>query len=132
MARLSVLVALSLALALGACAQRPAQAPLPLDERLQQLGYRQGEPVRSVLRHDLDGWQYLDQGHLLFGRGPGRAYLVSFTRPCRNLSFSSLLSYRTTLGMLTPLDHILVYDQGGFPEPCLIDEIHALERVARQ
>ena len=39
--------------------------------------------------------------------------------------------YRTTLGMLTPLDHILVHDQGGFAEPCLIDEIHALERIAR-
>ncbi|WP_457787816.1 DUF6491 family protein [Pseudomonas sp. PL-6] len=131
MVRFSALIALSLALALGACTQRPAPEALPLDERLQQLGYRQGESLRSVLRHDLDGWQYLDKQHLLFGRGPGRAYLVSFTRPCNNLNFSSLLSYRTTLGMLTPLDHILVHDQGGFAEPCLIDEIHALERIAR-
>jgi hypothetical protein len=104
---------------------------LPLEERLATLGYRQGEPVKSVWQIDIDGWQYLDKRHMVLGTGPGRTYLIEFSYPCRNLNFSNRIAYSTTVGTLTTLDKIVSIDSGGFPEHCLIGEIYRLEKVPR-
>ena len=120
---------LAAALLLG-CAQSPGRdESLPLDERLARLGYRQAEPADSILHYDIDGWEYLDPHHIVLGHGPGRVYLVEFSNPCRNLAFGSPLGYSATLGSLTKLDKITTTDAGGFPEHCLIRDIHRLERV---
>ncbi|MGE8498334.1 MAG: DUF6491 family protein [Pseudomonas sp.] len=123
---------LCLAAVLSACGHSPVRDDsLPLDEHLSKLGYRQGEAVESVQRFDIDGWQYLDKQHIIFGHGPRRSYLLKFSRPCRNLSFSNTLGFSTTVGVLTRLDKVVSTDGGGFPEYCLIEEIHRLEKVPR-
>ena len=62
---------------LAACSQQALRdETLPLADRLAMLGFRQGEPVKSVWRVDIDGWQYLDKSHMVLGTGPGRSYLV--------------------------------------------------------
>jgi len=104
---------------------------LPLDQRLAALGYQRGEAVRSIGSVDLDGWQYLDKQHLLLGRGPGRAYLLTFSRPCNNLHFSNTLGFTTTVGVLTRLDRVVSRDSSGFPEHCLIEQIHRLDRMPK-
>lgn len=120
-------------LALAACSQSPVHdESLPLPERLAKLGYREGEPVDSIQSYRIDGWQYLDKTHIILDDGPGRAHLVTFSRPCRNLSFSNNLGFSTTVGSLTRLDRIVSRDSsGGFPEHCLIGELHRLERVPK-
>ncbi|HWV11566.1 MAG TPA: DUF6491 family protein [Pseudomonas sp.] len=123
---------LCLAWLLGACGHSPLRDEgLPLDEHLARLGYRQVEAVESVQRFDIDGWQYLDKQHIVFGHGPGRSYLLTFSRPCRNLSFSNTLGFSTTVGVLTRLDRVVSTDDSGFPEYCLIETIHQLEKVPR-
>ena len=120
------------ALLLAACGQQSLRdESLPLEERLATLGYRQGEPVKSVWQIDIDGWQYLDKRHMVLGTGPGRAYLIEFSYPCRNLNFSNRISYSTTVGSLTTLDKIVSIDSGGFPEHCLIGRVYRLEKVPR-
>jgi hypothetical protein len=120
------------ALLLAACGQQSLRdETLPLEERLATLGYRQGQPVKSLWYTDIDGWQYLDKSHMVLGTGPGRAYLIEFSYPCRNLNFSNRISYSTTVGALTTLDKIVSIDSGGFPEHCLIGEIYRLEKVPR-
>lgn len=117
---------------LAACGQQSLRdESLPLEDRLATLGYRQGEPVKSVWRTDIDGWQYLDKRHMVLGTGPGRSYLVEFSYPCRNLNFSNLITYSTTVGALTTLDKIVSLDSGGFPEHCLIGNIYRLEKLPR-
>ncbi|SFQ07135.1 DUF6491 family protein [Pseudomonas borbori] len=117
---------------LTACSQQALRdETLPLAERLAVLGFRQGEPVKSVWQVDIDGWQYLDKSHMVLGSGPGRSYLVEFSYPCRNLNFSNLITCSTTVDSLTTLDKIVSIDSGGFPEHCLIGEIYRLEQVPR-
>lgn len=121
-----------LTLLLGACAQSPARDEnLPLEQRLASLGYRQGEVVDALQRFDIDGWQYLDKTHIILGDGPGRSYLVTFSRPCRNLNVSNGLGFSTTVGLLTRLDRIVSSDGSGFAEHCLIGELHRLEKVPK-
>lgn len=128
----ALLILLVNSLLLAACSQQPLRdEALPLEDRLAALGYRQGEVVKSVWRVDIDGWQYLDKRHMVLGTGPGRSYLVAFSSPCRNLSFSNLISYSTTVGSLTALDKIVSIDSGGFPEHCLIGEIYRLEKLPK-
>lgn len=117
---------------LAACSQQALRdETLPLADRLAMLGFRQGEPVKSVWRVDIDGWQYLDKSHMVLGTGPGRSYLVEFSYPCRNLNFSNLITYSTTVGSLTTLDKIVSTDSSGIPEYCLIGEIYRLEKVPK-
>ncbi|WP_437883575.1 DUF6491 family protein [Pseudomonas sp. LRF_L74] len=127
------IVTATLALLLAGCAGAPKlDESAPLDERLARLGYRQAEAVDQVQRFDIDGWQYLDKQHIVLGQGVGRAYLISFSRPCRNLAFSNTLGYSTTVGNLTKLDRIVSTDGSGFPEHCLVGEMHRLEKVAKK
>ena len=124
--------ALLMAVLLAGCShtgQRDDDLPLP--ERLAKMGYRQGEAVDAIQSYRVDGWQYLDKTHILLDDGPGRAHLVTFSRPCRNLNFSNTLGFSTTVGSLTRLDRIVSRDSSGFPEHCQIGELHRLEKVPK-
>ncbi|SDH80719.1 hypothetical protein SAMN05216588_107254 [Pseudomonas flavescens] len=132
MSRIGCGAVMLLTLLLGACAQSPARdESLPLEQRLAGLGYRQGEGVDAVQRVAIDGWQYLDKTHIILGDGPGRSYLITFSRPCRNLNFSNSLGFSTTVGSLTRLDRIVSSDGSGFAEHCLIGELHRLEKLPK-
>lgn len=117
---------------LAGCAssERVRNAELPLDQHLAKLGLSQGAPVDSVTRYDIDDWDYLDKRHIVLGRAPGRRYLLEFTRDCDRLDFSSTIGYSSTVGLLTHLDHITVFDgMGGVPQTCQIEKLYQLERL---
>lgn len=121
---------LAVAVLLAACSQSGLRNDeLPLDQHLERLGYRQGETVKSIPVWETQGWEYLDKGHIVLGHAPGRRYLVAFSSPCDNLSFSNRLNIGSTVGAVTRLDRILSYDSSGIPEPCLIGELYRLERI---
>ena len=104
---------------------------LPYDQRLAKMGYQQMEPVKEVRTHLISGWQPVDEHHMVLDAGPGRGFLVEFSRPCRSLKFGSRIAYSTTLGRLTRLDRIMVSDTPSFPEACLIEELYRLERIKK-
>ena len=90
-------------LLLAGCAGRPFGPPT-LDDRLAELGYRQGAALDTILGFDLSGWHYLDTRHLALGTGLGRAYLVDFAVPCRNLAAGNRLGYRSRAAGLRPVE----------------------------
>lgn len=119
-------------LAAGCAASDSTESELPYEQRLAQMGYRQVGPVDEVLTHMISGWEPIDKRHMLLRGGPGRAYAIAFSRPCRDLTFGSRIGYSATLGRLTPLDHITVSQSPGIPELCQIESLHRLERREKQ
>ncbi len=127
-------LALCALLTLGGCAssEQVRDAQLPLDQHLAKLGLVQGEPQDSISRFEIDDWDYLDKRHIVLGRAPGRRYLLEFSRDCDRLDFSSSIGYSSTVGLLTHLDHVTVFDgMGGVPQICQIDKLYKLERVEK-
>ncbi|MBD9482311.1 hypothetical protein IB229_04965 [Pseudomonas sp. PDM14] len=129
----SILVLCAL-LTLGGCAssEHVHDEQLPLEHRLAKLGLSQGELQTSISRYEIDDWEYLDKRHILLGLAPGRRYLLEFTRDCDRLDFSSTIGYSSTIGQLTHLDHVTVFDgMGEMPQICQIDKLYRLERVEK-
>ncbi|MBB3102590.1 DUF6491 family protein [Azomonas macrocytogenes] len=114
---------------LGACHHSVLDDPAAtLDEKLTALGFRQGEKVEQAWRYDFDGWQFLDNRHIVLGRWPSRSYLIEFSNECRMKS-SSRIGYSTTVGNLSRFDQIFFSDTGNIPEFCRIGEIYRLEKA---
>jgi hypothetical protein len=122
---LRLLALLGLVLLAG-CAVRPFGPPT-LDDRLAELGYRQGAPVATILGFDLSGWRYLDSRHLALGTGLGRAYLVDFAVPCRNLAAGNRLGYRSRAAGLQAGDALVSTDARGNRLECPIAGLSRLD-----
>ncbi|KTT52909.1 hypothetical protein SB11R_00795 [Pseudomonas oryzihabitans] len=117
---------LAAAVLLAGCAARPF-GPATLDDRLAELGYRQGAPVDTILGFDLSGWSYLDSRHLALGTGLGRAYLVDFAVPCGNLAAGNRLGYRSRAAGLRPGDFLVSTDVRGSRLNCPIGGLYRLD-----
>ncbi|KTT14393.1 hypothetical protein NS2R_00515 [Pseudomonas oryzihabitans] len=117
---------LAAAVLLAGCAARPF-GPATLDNRLAELGYRQGAPVDTILGFDLSGWNYLDSRHLALGTGLGRAYLVDFAVPCGNLAAGNRLGYRSRAAGLRPGDFLVSTDVRGSRLNCPIGGLYRLD-----
>ncbi|APQ11445.1 hypothetical protein BJP27_07985 [Pseudomonas oryzihabitans] len=117
---------LAAAVLVAGCAARPF-GPATLDDRLAELGYRQGAPVDTILGFDLSGWSYLDSRHLALGTGLGRAYLVDFAVPCGNLAAGNRLGYRSRAAGLRPGDFLVSTDVRGSRLDCPIGGLYRLD-----
>lgn len=130
--KLPALMCAVLILAGCASSESVRDAQLPLDQHLAKLGLSQGEAVESITRYDIDDWDYLDKRHIVLGRSPGQRYLLEFTRDCDRLDFSSAIGYSSTVGLLTSLDHIRVFDgMGGVPQICQVEKLYKLQRLEK-
>ncbi|OAN23526.1 DUF6491 family protein [Pseudomonas oryzihabitans] len=123
---LAAVLTVAATLLLAGCAGRPF-APPTLDDRLADLGYRQGAAVDTILGFDLSGWHYLDTRHLALGTGLGRAYLVDFAVPCRNLAAGNRLGYRSRAAGLRPGDFLVSTDARGSRMKCPIGGLYRLD-----
>ncbi|MGM3425828.1 DUF6491 family protein [Pseudomonas benzopyrenica] len=123
---LAAVLTVAATLLLAGCAGRPF-APPTLDDRLADLGYRQGAAVDTILGFDLSSWHYLDTRHLALGTGLGRAYLVDFAVPCRNLAAGNRLGYRSRAAGLRPGDFLVSTDARGNRLECPIGGLYRLD-----
>lgn len=123
---LAAVLTVAATLLLAGCAGRPF-APPTLDDRLADLGYRQGAAVDTILGFDLSGWHYLDTRHLALGTGLGRAYLVDFAVPCRNLAAGNRLGYHSRAAGLRPGDFLVSTDARGNRLECPIGGLYRLD-----
>ncbi len=123
---LAAVLTVAATLLLAGCVGRPF-APPTLDDRLADLGYRQGAAVDTILGFDLSGWHYLDTRHLALGTGLGRAYLVDFAVPCRNLAAGNRLGYRSRAAGLRPGDFLVSTDARGNRLECPIGGLYCLD-----
>lgn len=124
-ATLPVILPLFLAFLIGGCASHN-EAPMTLEQRLAQKGLQQGESVRRINRFVIDGWQYLDDSHILISSVGRDRYLVTFAMPCIDTAFASDISFSTTAEALTPMDKVFVRGESRH-HGCPIFSIHHLD-----
>lgn len=123
------LIAVTVA-SLAACTTIGSNSTLSLQERLQQEGLQQGEPVKHV-PFGIAGWRYLDARHVLIDNSSGQNYLIETSINCEELAFASQLGYTTTAGTLTPFDRLRARSSTGWPIDCGIQSIYLLHNSQR-
>lgn len=117
-------------LMLGACAGNPADS-VPLDEKLAKLGFAIGEPVKRINNFQINSWSSVDLKHVIFNFGASRNYLVTLRTSCDGVLSAGLISFSTTIGLLTDKDKLLVRNGSGHLSQCYISTIHELEKIKK-
>jgi hypothetical protein len=103
-----------------------------LQQKLQRLGYEQGESVEKVQDYKLDGWNYIDDQHIMIYTGPSERFLVGLMGRCHDLSTAEDIGFSSTVSQLTKFDKLVVKGPGGMKQNCPITEIHRLNRVKKE
>lgn len=111
----------------AACANRPPETTL--EEKLAQLGYTLGQPVKRVINFQLNGWNSVDYKHVIMNFGASRNYLLTLRTSCDGLRSATVISFSTTAGSLTDRDKLLVRNDSHHLSQCYISTIHELEKT---
>ena len=123
--RTVMIAALSAGLLLAACASSPEQTT---EDILSKRGYAVAERVERIKNYRINGWNYVDDRHVIFGAGPRDNYLVTLTMDCTDLRGAEHIGFTTTTDDVTPFDQLVVKTSIG-PRKCPIESLHQLERV---
>lgn len=116
---------------LAACASRPAtDQPLTLDQKLEKNGYKLGGTVDDIQSWSVDGWNRIDDQHVVFNAGPSRDYLVTLMTPCHGLTSAQTIGFTATVDRLTHFDKLVVHDI-GFTDQCQIESLNKLKRLKK-
>ncbi len=117
--------ALSIA-ALAGCAMMPKGS---LESRLATRGYQLGAPVFDISSFRVNGFNVLDDTHVVLDTGPGSRYLLSLRVRCTSLPYATRIGFTSTpSNRLTKLDSLIVADRPGV-QSCPIDEIQKLDKL---
>ncbi len=125
MARL--LSALTLLLALGACASGPKQSDA---ERLALYQSYAGQPVDDFRYFgSLNGWTPLGDSALVVWTKPNQAYLLDLFGPCADLDYAPAISLSNLSSRVSArFDKVYVLGGGGgIRIPCRIETIRPLD-----
>ena len=117
-------------LMLCACASNTAD-PVPLEEKLAQRGFAIGQPVKRINNFQINSWSSVDLKHVIFNFGASRYYLVTLRTSCDGVLSAGLISFSTTIGLLTDKDKLLVRDNTRHLAQCYISTIHELEKIKK-
>ncbi|EIT67920.1 MULTISPECIES: DUF6491 family protein [Hydrocarboniphaga] len=125
------LLALAVASTLPACAMTPDSARQKvLEAELAERGWRAGEEVRSVNGYNVQGFQPIDDRHVILDAGITRQYLITTASPCRDLQYNERLRVSTNVANeLTTLDTVYALDPTG-RQACPIARLQRLERIS--
>ena len=126
MTGLSSLTAALLCVVLGAGAAYAEDDNSALQQRLDRLGFQPGEVVDRVPNFRVNGWNYLDDSHVMIHGGPSRRFLIELRSRCQGLSTSQSIGFSATASQLTRFDNLVVRGPGGRPQSCPIGEIREL------
>lgn len=101
-----------------------------LATKLSDLGYAQGDVVERVQNYRVDGWNYLDDKHIVIYAGPSKRFLITTMINCPDLSSAERIGFTSTTNALTKFDKLIVRGAGGIAQNCAIDEIRQLNKPA--
>lgn len=124
MNRTIISITMGALLTLGGCATSHQNEPLEV--RLADRNLQQGEAVERIQNYRINGWNALDEEHLIIETGPSERYLVTLMTHCAGLRSSETVGFSTTTGGVTRFDDITVSGPGGIVEECPIKSIHRL------
>lgn len=97
-----------------------------LQQKLTRFGYEPGAVVDKVEDYRVDGWNYLDDTHIMIYAGPSRRYLISLMTTCYDLSRAENIGFSTTAHQLTKFDKLVVRGTANMKQDCPITEIREL------
>ncbi len=103
-----------------------------LTDKLGKLGYAQGDVIERIEHYRVEGWNYLDDRHIVLYGGPSRRFLITTLAHCPDLSSAENIGFTSTGGHLTKFDKLMVRGAGGIVQNCPISEIRALRKTAAQ
>lgn len=120
----------ALGLLLSACGSTPTQPPKSLQDKLTDKGWVLGDKVDEIDNYRVDGWNYLDEEHVIFSAGPSRDYVVSLMSPCQNLRSANAIAFTSTGTRVTTLDKVVVRGT-GFTDQCPITALNKITRAPK-
>ncbi len=109
-----------------------AETAEALAAKLSKLGYSEGAVVDGVENYRVDGWNYLDNKHIVIYAGPSQRFLITTMINCPDLSSSEHIGFTSTVNRLTKFDKLIVRGAGGIVQHCPISEIKALQKIPAQ
>ena len=107
-----------------------AAEPETLAERLRKLGYTEGETIDRVHHYRIDGWNYVDDKHIMIYGGPSQRFLITTMITCSDLSSAENIGFTSTASYITKFDKLIVKGAGGIPQQCPITEIKSLSKIS--
>jgi hypothetical protein len=112
----------------------PAEAADPdkLAQKLTKLGYTAGASVNDIQHYKLDGWNYIDDQHVMIHTGPSERYMISLMMRCQDLSTAEDIGFSTTASQLTKFDKLVVRGAGGMKQDCPITDIQKLDKIKKE
>lgn len=100
-----------------------------LQQRLDRLGLQPGETVDRIQNYRVDGWNYLDDRHIMIFAGPSRRFLIGLMSNCIGLSSAQRIGFTTTATQLTRFDRLVVRGPGRMQQTCPISEMRELNPI---
>ena len=118
----------------GASLVHAADAGNHLQEKLTRFGYAPGPVVDKVENYRVDGWNYLDDTHIMIYAGPSRRYMIELMSTCYDLSTVEHIAFTSTVHELTKFDKLIVRGPGagGMRQDCPIKEIRELTPLKKK
>ncbi|MFT3930373.1 MAG: DUF6491 family protein [Spongiibacteraceae bacterium] len=109
-----------------------AETGKTLETKLSALGYAQGEAVDRIEHYRVDGWNYIDDQHIVIYAGPSNRFLITLLTHCRDLSSTEHIGFTTTTNSLTKFDKLVVRDMSGIMQNCPITQINTLTKTGQK
>lgn len=109
-----------------------AETGKTLVSKLSALGYEQGEAVDRIEHYRVDGWNYIDDQHIVIYAGPSNRFLITTLIHCRDLSSTEHIGFTTTTNSLTKFDKLVVRDMSGIMQTCPITQINTLTKTQQK
>jgi len=106
-----------------------AKTEKTLAEKLAKQHLVQGEVIDSINDYSLDGWNYVDDSHIVINTGPSKRYLITLMSSCHDLSSVDNIAFTTTVNRLTKFDKLMVRGISGMVQHCPITQINVLTKA---
>lgn len=106
-----------------------AEGDKTLSVKLGELGYAQGATVDRVEHYRVNGWNYIDDRHIVVYAGPSSRFLITTMSDCRDLSSTENIGFTTTTTSLTKFDKLIVRGVDGIMQHCPITQINTLNKI---
>lgn len=97
--------------------------------KLTELGYEPGEAVDRVDNYRVNGWNYIDNRHIVIYAGPAKRFLITTLNDCQDLSSTEHIGFTSTVNSLTKFDKLIVRSASGIMQNCPITEIRTLSKT---
>ena len=110
---------------------RAAKNEKNLADKLAKQHLVQGEVVDSINNYTLDGWNYVDDNHIVINTGPSKRYLITLMSSCHDLSSVDNIAFTTTVNRLTKFDKLMVRGISGMVQHCPITQINELTKTKK-